>query len=551
LIAVALMSISLEVQIQAQAVVARTTAGKSTTAASAFYRIAGIVVNAGSGEPIRHAAVAVLSEEESETLAAVESDNEGRFTIGQLPAGKYQLTASKRGFLTAFYDEHEGYNTAIVTGPGQDTEKLKFRLVPGAVLHGVVTAEGGDPVEGAKVMLFAKPHGKMSSEHSAQQDVTTTDDTGAYEFTNLAAGDYLIAVSAEPWYALHHSADRARKKQAAGEDSSAALDVSYPITFFDSTTEEAAATAITLTGGGREEANIGLHALPSLRVVVETPRKQDGGIARAELRQMVFGTMVSAVSAGFMDAMQTGTTEFDGVSPGHYELVQGDQPRVAELDVASNLQVDSELGVPAVSVSGTLRSVSGIPLPDQVALTLESIDTGRFQDSIESPGIRGGFNFATVPAGNWKLSAAGAGKPLAVASITVNGHTHIGNLLTVNDRPLSLVVNIGIQETRVEGFARRNSKGVAGAMMVLVPKDLAALRGLARRDQSDSDGSFSLRDVTPGQYMLVAIEDGWEIDWEDPAVIGRYLPRGIAVTVSDTSGKTITLSEPVPVQTRQ
>jgi hypothetical protein len=87
-------------------------------------------------------------------------------------------------------------------------------------------------------------------------------------------------------------------------------------------------------------------------------------------------------------------------------------------------------------------------------------------------------------------------------------------------------------------------------MVVLVPKELAAMDGLLRRDQSDSDGSFSLRDVVPGQYTVVAIEDGWELDWAEPQVISRYLPGGIAVTVSDNSGKPVTLSTAVPVQSR-
>jgi len=65
---------------------------------------------------------------------------------------------------------------------------------------------------------------------------------------------------------------------------------------------------------------------------------------------------------------------------------------------------------------------------------------------------------------------------------------------------------------------------------------MAALEGLARRDQSDSDGSFSLHDVVPGNYILVAIEDGWELDWTQPQVIGRYLPGGIPVTVTDKEG---------------
>jgi hypothetical protein len=87
-------------------------------------------------------------------------------------------------------------------------------------------------------------------------------------------------------------------------------------------------------------------------------------------------------------------------------------------------------------------------------------------------------------------------------------------------------------------------------MVVLVPNDPANHLDLFRLDQSDSDGSFELRNVAPGQYTLVAIEDGWELEWERPEVIGRYLPGGIPVTVTESSGKLVRLSEALPVQAR-
>ena len=82
----------------------------ATAQAMGSYRIAGVVVNAVTGEPVRRANVAVLDEADSHTVASVESDSEGKFELANLPAAKYQLTAAKRGFRTAFYDEHEEFN---------------------------------------------------------------------------------------------------------------------------------------------------------------------------------------------------------------------------------------------------------------------------------------------------------------------------------------------------------------------------------------------------------------------------------------------------------
>jgi hypothetical protein len=119
-----------------------------------------------------------------------------------------------------------------------------------------------------------------------------------------------------------------------------------------------------------------------------------------------------------------------------------------------------------------------------------------------------------------------------------------------------MVVTVNQAGTRITGFARREDhgasagKGVSGVMVVLVPKEMAAMEGMARRDQSDSDGSFSLRNVVPGAYTLVAIEDGWTLDWAQPEVMARYLPGGLAVTVPDNAGGLLPLSGPVPVQSR-
>jgi uncharacterized surface anchored protein len=535
---------------------AQAPARNAAAPATNLYRIAGTIVNSTSGEPLRHATVAVLSEEDSHTIAAVESDDDGNFSFDRLPAAKYQLTASKRGFRTAFFDEHQEFNSAIVTGPGQETDRLTFRLVPGAILRGAVTTEGGDPVAEARVMLFLKSRNGKPGGRTVLSGNTATDDTGAYEFSNLAAGEYLLAVVAEPWYAMHRSSIRSHNQSASATDSdgaadpSAALDVAYPVTYYDSTTDESSAARIVLAGGSRVEADVTLHAVPALRIQVNTPRKEDGSIARAELRQTVFGTVVGAESAGFLDSLQTGATEFNGVAPGHYELAQGDPPHIVQMDATVSQQVDPSLGTPTVAVRGFLRTSSGAPLADDCTLTLDPVDGAQSQSSVQGVCVRGAFSFPSVRAGGWQLSVESAGKLLSVASIAIGGQVRPGNVITVSDKPLSVVVAVSQSSTRLQGFARRDGKGVAGVMVVLVPRQMTALDALARRDQSDSDGSFSLRDVAPGDYTVVAIQDGWQLDWAQPQVIGRYLPGGVAVTVTDSSGQLVALTRPVPVQDR-
>ena len=513
------------------------------------YRIAGRVVNGVTGEPVRRATVAALAEEDREIVRSVQSDAEGRFSIERLPAGKYPLTASKRGFRAAFYDEHDEFNSAIVTGEGQDPVNLEFRLVPGAVLHGVVTADGGDPAENASVILFKREGDPAQSQgHSEIKEVdgATTDDTGAYEFTNLAAGEYFVAVATSPWYAMHPPPGSARRN---GGNESSPLDVAYPVTFFDSTNDESSAAPVVLSAGSREQADITLHAVPALHLQVAAPFKANGAaMARPELRQMIFGVQISAESAGFIDAMQSGVAEFNGVAPGRYELVQGDPARISELDATTSQSVDPNTGTLAVSVNGLLRSSSGAALPENVTVLLEPV--GRTRATIPTNAHKGKFKFDAVPSGTWSVWASSQGNNLPVVSVTTGETAVAGNQFTVRDRSLAVVANVSQSLSRVEGFARKDGKGLAGAMIVLVPRLPSAYRALVRRDQSDSDGSFSLHDVPAGQYTVIAIEDGWKLEWTRRDNLARFLAGGVAVTVGDQPGAVVSLPQPVSVQAR-
>jgi hypothetical protein len=507
------------------------------------FRIAGRIVNSSTGEPLARAAIAALAEHDSHVVASAFSDADGHFAIEHLPAGKYPLTASKRGFRTALYDEHEDFNTAIVTGDGQDTEHLQFQLAPAAVLHGIVTGDGGDPVEAASVLLFKRPDSAHPGDRITQVDGANTDDTGAYEFSNLPAGEYFVAVKADPWYALHGPANRNPDSTAMN------LDVAYPITFFDSTIDEASAAPITLSVGSREEANVNLHAVPALRLRLPHVMRRDA--PPVELRQMVFGTQIQSHGADLL-AVQNGTMELTGIAPGHYELTHGNPPRTLELDAASDVEIDATAGTQSVSVTGTLRYPSGASVDEDASLLLESADDAGGKPRFSTLAHKGRFQFDSVLPGRWAFSAFGLdnGQTLPVVAVMNGGRALAGNQIVVAEQPLNVSVAISRAETRIEGFARMNGKPAVGVMIVLVPREPAAYQALMRRDQTDSDGSFALRNVPPGQYTVIAIEDGWKLDWRRREAIARYLPGGTSVTVSAGSGVLVRLAQPVAAAPR-
>ena len=84
---------------------------------------------------------------------------------------------------------------------------------------------------------------------------------------------------------------------------------------------------------------------------------------------------------------------------------------------------------------------------------------------------------------------------------------------------------------QIEGVAEHAGRPASGVMVLLAPQDAKDNQILFRRDQSDSDGTFLLSDIIPGRYRLLAIDEGWELNWADPNVLAAYLKKSITVQV--------------------
>ena len=107
--------------------------------------------------------------------------------------------------------------------------------------------------------------------------------------------------------------------------------------------------------------------------------------------------------------------------------------------------------------------------------------------------------------------------------------------------PAGAAVQLTISMTKglgtVDGVALQKDSPVSQASVVLLPSDPAHNLILMRRDQSDSDGTFTLRRVIPGSYTAVAVADGWDLDWQNPAVVKTYAASGTRVQVPASGGK--------------
>jgi len=275
------------------------------------FTISGTVVNANGGQPIAHAQVNIQSVDGRGTWTA-RGDDVGRFAFAGIAPGKYLLAGEAHGFVRQAYDEHEGFSSAIVAGPGLVSEGLVFRLKPEAVITVKVRDEFEEPVRNGMATLFreAVEEGQYKVQVRAMAGLN---DEGSCTFAHLPAGKYFVAIKARPWYAQPGLAP------AGPSRNSGLFDATYPITYYSDATDAAAATAIPLQPGERALADMSLRAVPAARLEISLPPGLTGTQQSARLEQPSFNGFRMPV-----DGLNVRNTqdhiELSGFAPGHYIL---------------------------------------------------------------------------------------------------------------------------------------------------------------------------------------------------------------------------------------
>ncbi len=511
-----------------------------TSSARQSFRIGGTVVDTLSSHPLAGAAVTIAPADKPGESREMVAGDDGRFQFDGVAPGKYALSASSRGFLRQNLDEHGGYSTAVAVGPGLQSEGVLFRLRPDAGLMGTITDEHSEPVRGAQVTLF-RSGVEAGRRDIRQQRVAATDDQGRYRFSHLRNGTYFVAVSAQPWYAeparphMNFLNGAPVNNATAGNDAESRppLDVAYAITFSGGTTDASQAIPITVEAGDRAVADISLSAVPAIHLRLAGAHPGESQSYSATVMQQVFdGSMiqVNAPLAQYPDAVEIG-----GLPPGPMELrIQSNGQNPATWSQSVNASRDAEISLsdssPASRVSGVAR-LEGAPAPASTSIQLFNRSTGEVYDA--RVGDKGEFQIQddAVKPGNY-LVTVGAAK-MVVSQVSATGAKVVGQQIEISGSgAVRLTVTISRHLGRVDGVALQGGKPMAGAMIVLAPQDAEKNAGLVRRDQSDSDGTFSLRGVVPGRYTVLALAKGWEMEWLNPEVLKPFLKGAEVVEVA-------------------
>lgn len=520
----------------------------AASTAAGFYRVAGTVVSKIDGHALGRARVTLREAKNPQKLESIITEDDGKFAFENIPAGKYSLTGAKRGYIIASYDQHDQFSTAIVTGAGVGTEGLALRLAPNAVIWGKVLDEAGEPVRHANVTLYYDDH-QAGVDQIRTRGSTQTDDLGTYELPNLTPGTYFVSAHATPWYAVHPPSGSSEKEKIVVDRS---LDVAYPVTYYADVTDTDSATPIPVKGGERLQVEIHLNPVPALHVLFKVPGDPQHGFHIPALEQPAFDAS-TFVQSGGVNQVSPGVFEMTGIPAGHYDLrmrSQGTNLQINGVDLNKDgEQIDTTAAAEPLS---TLKLSVQIPgeslIPKGFSIGLRS--KGRNPAGARTLDEKGEAEITDIPAGRYDIVVWGARKPYAIARMTAEGAEVSGRSIILGagaSASASLVLIAGSVE--VNGIVMKTGKGFPGAMVVLVPRSPEGNRDLFRRDQSDLDGTFSLHNVIPGFYSMVAIENGWDLDWSQPAVIAAYAKHGRALEVRDT-GTPVNLAEPITVQSK-
>ena len=508
-------------------------------------------MNAIGGNPLARARVTIVDAKNRQKAQWMITSDDGRFDFKQVSPGKYSLQGAKRGFIPAFYDEHEGFSTAIVTGAGLDTEHLVLRLDPSAMLSGKILDELGEPVRQATVSLY-RENRQVGVGRIIKFRVSVTDDQGGYEFSPLDAGSYFISATAKPWYALHtvSSGEASAGNLPSAVDQS--LDVAYAITYYGDATEPDDATPIPVRGGDRLQADIHLNPVPALHLLFHVPLNGPNGFTMPMLQKPSFDGMEMIQSDG-MQQVSPGVFEMTGVAPGRYSVRTPEAGRGAEaneVDITTNGQeLDMSTAQRASTVKATIQILGEETLPPQIEVALRN-RTMRIV-AWQEMDTKGEVVFQDLAPGKYDVLAGSRPKAYSVARMSSESGVIAGHTLNVTaGASMAITLSLVGGTVNVEGFARRAGKATSGAMVVLLPRNPESNRELFRRDQSDQDGSFLLRSVIPGSYTIVAIENGWDLDWSRPGVIEHYAKQGQTITVTGQTQTTMHLTDQIEVQSR-
>ena len=310
-------------------------------------RIAGRIVAADTGRPLRRVAVTLMAMP-SKATRVTETDRNGRYEFAGLREGRYSVRPSKDGYVVISPDPFS-VGRAVELSEGQVADETDFALPRGSVIAGRITDEFGEPIAGVMVQARRyqfRPSGQRQLVEGSSTNYYMpggTNDRGEYRIFGLRPGSYYVSARTIDMPGVIALAQ-------SGGPGIGALDTNDGLatTYYPGTANAAEAQAIQV--GLMQQASASFTLVPArMARITGTVRDSQGqplSSARLVLRSTSGGVWFGGAPAQLSSA---GTFALANVAPGEYLLDVRPLPAAA---LAGRQPVLNEFASVPVSVSG-------------------------------------------------------------------------------------------------------------------------------------------------------------------------------------------------------
>ena len=498
----------------------------------------GRVVAMNSDTPVRGAEVTAFLGRQRAQIAIVggertaRTDDDGRFDLGQVPAGDWTVTIRKTGFVPWQPGQRRPYQepgpVQVVAGRATFAEVAVPR---GGAIAGRVYDEFTEPAANVRVNVYRARMRDGRRTLDTVGMIDQTDDTGAFRIHGLAPGEYYVAASL----------------RTAPADS--VIESTYAPTYFPGTGNLAEAQRIRLDLAA--EAHLDFQLLPVRRVRVSGAVVDGGGGAARAFLNLVADGAELGVPLGIGGAtLPDGTFTLPDVSPGGYTLYassrSGEPEESAELRVLVGDDDVSGLTLvtaPPATIRGRFVTAPATALvPRGLSVTAKSSRPG---GPMTAGAVSANGFTINAPPGAFQLEVHGLPESWTVQSATVDGIDATETPIALGpSREVTARVVLTSRVTDVRGTVRRTAAPRA-TKVVVFPED-PALRSRARRVRTaavDAEGTFQIIGLPPGdRYLAVAVDYLEDGEGADPDFLAAAASRSTAFALGDGERRVLDLT---------